>query len=286
MTTDTTTDTTTDIAGTFTANPALPVIGTYNFRDLGGIPLTGGGTTAPGRVFRSDAFHEVDDAGRALLAELGVTRLVDLRHDQELLDMPSAVDLDLVEILHTPVFEAAAISAQAEVVEEQAEERAEELAEGTPAEETSFPALDLGGIYDVMLDECGANLTLAAQRVARAEGPVVFHCTAGKDRTGVLAALLLSAVGAERDAIVADYAATSANLAGEWARKMLADYDIPALEAQGVDIVGITTQSPGHLIEAVLDRLENEFGGAVAYLDSHGFTAEDLAALRGTLLGA
>ena len=82
--------------------------------------------------------------------------------------------------------------------------------------------LDLAGIYDMMIDTRGANLARALTQVATAPGPVVFHCTAGKDRTGVLAALILEVVGADRQAIVADYSATAVNLAGDWAETMLA----------------------------------------------------------------
>ncbi|WP_051297764.1 tyrosine-protein phosphatase [Brevibacterium album] len=202
--------------------PPLPVVGTHNFRDLGGLPLTGGGTVRTGRVFRSDALHLLDDAGRAHLRALGVRRIVDLRHDGELAQMPSALDRAEVEVVHAPVFAAAAVEAQ--------------LAPDA--------TLDLAEIYRMMIETRGTQLALAAGHVVLSPGPVVFHCTAGKDRTGVLAALLLDAVGVRREAVVADYAATAANLAGAWAQQALAGRDIAAAEAAGVDIVGIATQSP------------------------------------------
>lgn len=247
-----------------TANPALPVAGTYNFRDLGGIPLRDGGFTATGRVYRSDAFHTLDDAGRGSLAELGVTTLVDLRRQAELDQMPSAIDGTPIAIVHVPIFDEAAPDRQLDRPE----------------------MLDLERIYDVMVGTRGAQFALAARHIARAEGSVVFHCTAGKDRTGVLAALILDAVGAEREAIIADYAATAANLAGEWAERMLAGHDLRAMEEAGVDIVGITTQSPAPLIRAVLERVDAEHGGGAAYLSAHGLTASDLEALRTLLLSA
>lgn len=243
------------------ANPAIPVSGTYNFRDLGGIPLGDGGVVAPGRVFRSDGFQGLDDAGRLHLAELGIRRIVDLRHDHELSEMPSAIDREVIEIVHVPVFEAASTAEQLE----------------------QMTGLDLAAIYDGMIATRGARLALAAEHIAHAEGAVVFHCAAGKDRTGVLAALILETVGARRDAVVADYAATADNLAGEWAERMLAGKDIAALEAMGIDIVGITTQSPAPLMEALLARIDAEFGGAAAYLEAHGLSAAAAEALRDKL---
>lgn len=251
------------IHNALTTNPVIPVSGTYNFRDLGGIPLRGGGSIARGRVYRSDGLQGLDEAGRAHLAELGVTRLIDLRRAEELERMPSAVDPAAVEIVHVPIFDEAAPDRQAEQLER----------------------LDLAVIYDVMIATRGRQFAAAAEQIARTPGGVVFHCAAGKDRTGVLAALILDAVGAERDAVIADYAATAANLAGEWAERMLAGQDIPALEAAGIDIVGITTQSPAALIEEILARVDAEYGGGAAYLTTHGLPADALEALRAKLVG-
>ena len=113
-----------------------------------------------------------------------------------------------------------------------------------------------------------AHAAHAARRVAHAEGPVVFHCTAGKDRTGVLAALMLAAVGADRGAIVADYAATSANLAGEWARKMLADHDIPALEVEDL----VTLRDVVHVLQRteMVRRIADEINADIVQLGVDG----------------
>jgi len=215
------------------------------------------------QVFRADALHKVDDVGRALLRDLGISRIVDLRRTDELDEMPSAVDRETIEIVHTPILSDAASSHQLMLGEN----------------------LDLAGIYDMMIDTRGANLARALTQVATAPGPVVFHCTAGKDRTGVLAALILEVVGADRQAIVADYSATAVNLAGDWAETMLASHDVPSLAAAGVDIVTIITQSPAPLMEALLERLDREYGGAEEYLKLHGLRSDDLTALRTKLTG-
>ncbi|USX47870.1 tyrosine-protein phosphatase [Dietzia kunjamensis] len=245
----------------FSVRAPLPVTGSYNFRDLGGTPLINGGTVNSGKVFRSDALHNVDDTGRQFLKQLGITRIVDLRRGAELQEMPSAVEREGIEILHTPILSAAATNEQLIRIDN----------------------LDLASIYDMMLDTRGSELTRAAMHVATAPKPVLFHCTAGKDRTGVLAALILEAVGADRRAVIADYAATSSNLAGEWADVMLATEDALSLKARGIDFVTIATQSPAALMETLLDRLDRQYGGAEEYLRSHGLARSSLDALRAKL---
>jgi protein-tyrosine phosphatase len=110
---------------------------------------------------------------------------------------------------------------------------------------------------------------------------VLVHCTAGKDRTGVAVALMLDAAGAERDAIVADYASSQANLAGPWAESMLG-----TITAMGVPITDslrtLVTATPPAAIEQALTWVDGE-GGAAAYLQSGGLSDSELDALRGRL---
>ena len=110
-----------------------------------------------------------------------------------------------------------------------------------------------------------------------------MHCTAGKDRTGVAVALLLDAVGVERDAVVTDYAISERNLAGPWADRMLA-----GIEQMGApltpEIRELVTGTPPAAIEQALTWLD-ERGGAAAYLQSGGLTDAELGALRTRLAG-
>ena len=94
---------------------------------------------------------------------------------------------------------------------------------------------------------------------------MLVHCTAGKDRTGVAIALLLDAVGAERDAVVADYAASEANLSGAWADSMFA-----MIDAMGVPrtptLDELIAATPPAAIEEALAWVDREHGGSAAYL--------------------
>src|SRR5699024_262754 len=84
---------------------------------------------------------------------------------------------------------------------------------GAPPQ-TDPSSIDLRWVYRNTLTAHAPELGLAIRVIAEATGPVVIHCTAGKDRTGLVVALVLSALGVDQDVIVADYAATQANLDG------------------------------------------------------------------------
>jgi protein-tyrosine phosphatase len=114
------------------------------------------------------------------------------------------------------------------------------------------------------------------------EAAVLVHCTAGKDRTGVAVALLLDAIGADRDAIIADYTSSEQNLSGEWAAGMFA-----LLEMMGAprtpQLDALIAATPSEAITEALDWVDREHGGSAAYLRSGGLTDRELAALRARL---
>jgi hypothetical protein len=120
--------------------------------------------------------------------------------------------------------------------------------------------------------------------IAERPDPVLVHCTAGKDRTGVLVALVLSAAGVEREAVVEDYARTGANMPGVLER-IATD---PAFAGGSQEIRRLADErpqllaAPPHAIESALDVLEGA-GGAAAWLLDHGLADVDLARLRARL---
>ncbi|MFZ4894756.1 tyrosine-protein phosphatase [Plantibacter sp. Mn2098] len=238
----------------------IGLAGTANFRDIGGLPTSDGGSTRSGVLYRSDALHRLDDAGRASLAALGVATVVDLRSDAEALAMPNAIDETLLVVRH-------------------------DLAAGAVGTSiASLPTLD--ELYRTILRDAGPALADIANVVADphvAGAAIVIHCTAGKDRTGVATAVLLDAVGVDRAAIVADYARSADNLAGAWADQMLA-----GIRASGVeptpDIVTLVTASPAETMARTLLHLDEHYGGAAAYLRAHGVTEDQLGLLAERLV--
>jgi protein tyrosine/serine phosphatase len=114
----------------------------------------------------------------------------------------------------------------------------------------------------------------ALEDIAAGDGPVVVHCAAGKDRTGVVVALALAAVGVSRDAIVADYVLTGERIVEIMGR-------LRASPTYAADLEGVTDESrkpQAAFLERVLEVLDERDGGAVAWLEGHGFDPEPLRA--------
>jgi protein tyrosine/serine phosphatase len=169
--------------------------GCSNVRDLGGLPTEDGRETRFGRVVRSDTRAHLTDAGWDALRAYGVARIVDLRRDDELADdPPRGAD---VEVVHVSLMDGiepgdpgwAAVYAAAEAAETELEEYVL--------------------FYEAALDRCRGPVGSALAAVADApQGAVLVHCVGGKDRTGLVAGLLLRLCGVPLEEIDADYALT------------------------------------------------------------------------------
>jgi protein-tyrosine phosphatase len=157
---------------------------------------------------------------------------------------------------------------------------------GTAMEGAAAPAAvpGLGELYLWMLEEPGAgHLVEAVRLVATADAPVLVHCTAGKDRTGVTVALVLALLGVDRSAIVADYERTGPHMRQVLVRAAvtanLAVPDAHVLARLPPELV----TAPGWAIEAVLDRLAEHDGGVHGWYLAHGGDDTVLDALRARL---
>ncbi|WP_062312360.1 tyrosine-protein phosphatase [Demequina rhizosphaerae] len=232
----------------------LPVLA--NARDLAG--------AAPGlragAVFRSDAPFAGDDAPEGL-APWPPAAVVDLRDAREFDGAHPFADSATIHAI--PVL-------------------------GDAVFDPSMMKRSLVDLYrDMVVGAPARAIVRAVVAIAGEPGPVLVHCTAGKDRTGVSVALTLALVGVDREAIVADYVATHANMRGVMARSRSSwNGEMPPLP-EGVDLEEIMREmmsAPAAAIEAVLDAWAAA-GGAEAWFLAHGGTTADVAALRERLLG-
>lgn len=260
----------------------MSVDGLYNFRDTGGMPLSGGGSTRAGVLFRSDALTGLTPQGEEQLAATPVGVIVDFRTPQERESGPDRIPA-------SRPFRSVELSILQGAVAEMAKDF---LGDGatTPSPEaisaamTQLPTID--ELYIGMLQGGASAFAQVARLIGAstddAPTAVLVHCTAGKDRTGVAAALMLSAVGAEREAVVADYASSQRNLAGPWADgmvHMVESFGIPMTPAFHTLLTG----TPPEAMETALDWVAANHGDAAGYLASGGLTDDELGALRARL---
>ena len=213
---------------------------TLNMRDLGGLPLAGGGTTQSGRLLRSDVPLRLPPADQDTLARLGLRTVIDLRQGHELEREPSALaGRPGVTVHHVELW--TLVDASGEVPDD---------------------PWSITGFYLSLLDHAGPAFATSARLLADADGAALFHCTAGKDRTGMLALLLLEVAGVDRDAVVADFALTDARI--EPIRTRLLD----DAERRGIarsDFSRLLGASPDLILPA-LEHLERRHGGAEHHL--------------------
>lgn len=256
----------------------VPLPGTANLRDLGGTPTTGGARVAPRRLYRAEALATpgtttlcaVHDPTQAdAYAALGVRTVIDLRTSRETVSIPSA----------WPSATGADLVALPMEGGEGDTDYVREIREGV---RTRFTAEDLADYYALTLHrraaELGAGLRVLADP---ARLPVLVHCAAGKDRTGLLVALALEALGVARDVVVADYALTGTLRP----RRVLAYASL--FEGAGVDLDAIAPlfDAPATAMALALGRLDADHGSVAGYLhDICGLAPADLGALRELLL--
>lgn len=223
----------------------IPLDGIYNFRDLGGYRSADGRTVRWRTVYRSDALRWASDSDvRTVARGLGVNTVVDLRTEHAVAEEGTGPIVSRVkQYHHLPLF------GEAEVRHWQSEQQAYELTD----------------LYVWILESRGKRIRHVFEQLAQVSSyPVVFHCFAGKDRTGVIAALLLGALGISRKQIVADYALTEGALSRIIAR----------LEAQprrdGPARPPSFLEARPETMTALLDWIDERHGSVPGYLSSVG----------------
>jgi protein-tyrosine phosphatase len=224
-----------------------------NARDLGGYPTTDGAITRSRSLVRADDLAQLSAEGLEALADYGIETVLDLRWPEEIAAAPSPVPRQLPRVRYMSV----------------------SLLADTP---TDWVALG-GRCAKVqwkctVLERLQPQLKDALAAIAAAgPGPLLFHCVAGKDRTGVIAALLLALADAAPAAIAADYAASAENLRDAYLSRYR-DSD-PAAIMESV-------RCPEEAVYNMLQYLDRA-GGIRAYLGGIGLDAAEIARLRARL---
>ncbi len=235
----------------------------FNVRDLGGYATTDGHRTRWRILYRADGLNRAQGHDLERLAAMGLRTVVDLRTPGERTERGSfPVDALPVDYHHFPVLQ--------------------QTWEGQTLDATIEGAAFLTSRYEEMLDEGASAIAdalgvLADPRVY----PAIFHCAAGKDRTGVLAALVLGLLGVPDETIAADYGLSRVGMSAmvEWVR-----INRPEALDSMLDQPGVLLEAPPVAMRSLLDGVSASHGSVEGYARSIGVPSETIDALRANLL--
>lgn len=242
----------------------LPVEGAYNIRDLGGYSTACGRSVVWRRFLRADSLHRIGPEAMQRLYDEGLRGVVDLRTPEEMRGAPNPfARYPGVVFENLPLFDDLSPAALSRVQ--------------SPGDHP------LMSFYSTALNARGPALRQILARIAgMAEGAVLFNCTAGKDRTGIVAILLLGLAGVPRDEIIEDYALTEVLIPD-----LVAEF-LALSRARGGDVESYARllESPAPTAAAVLDEIDRMYGGVPGYLAHIGVSAAQMDRLRARLLEA
>ena len=236
--------------------------GCVNVRDLGGLPTSDGGETRPGRVIRADNIGSLSVAGWRAVENHGVVRIVDLRWPEEVAaDPPRDAEIEVVRV---------------SVLGDSMSESTVWIRElDANLDEVDDVADHYAWSYVEFLERNRERFGLALAAIAGAAGPVVFHCMGGKDRTGLVAALLLRLAGVELDVIGRDYALSGPNLIvahRDWLDRAPTERDRRRRQK--------LSQTPADGMRRVIETIEGRYGSVAGYLEAAGLSADEIERLR------
>lgn len=232
----------------------LPLEGSPNTRELGGYPCVGGGSTRWGVFLRSSSPHGMTPADLQYVSDYGVTTTVDLRSEEERTANPSRLESDerfagfhvsMSDQIHSVNFEG------------------------------DMPGT-MSGLYINLLDNSRADIARVVRILAEGEEGCLFHCAVGKDRTGVIAMLLLGLAGVADADIVADYVVTEIYI------RELMETSLAAMTER--DIPTHVLRSIPESMWRVLQHLHETYGSAREYLLGAGLSGERLDGLCAKLV--
>ncbi len=245
---------------TLASTPTATLQGASNFRDLGGYLSASGQRVRRGQVFRSDHLAGLTDADVAHLQALGVRHSLDFR--------------GVAECAVTP-YDIAGVTRVALTIEPTVIARMQALVAQGIVPTTEETVALMRETYRDFVNNNADTYGRFLKHLLEQPTPQVFHCTAGKDRTGFAAALLLSALGVQRDTIEHDYLLTN----------QLYRRD-PSLEGKGhPHVMKVLWQVQPEFLQAAFEAVDTQHGGMRDYLHGAiGLTPQEVAELQRLLL--
>jgi protein tyrosine/serine phosphatase len=260
------------------ASPWIDLEGAVNVRDVGGLPSRLGGRTRSRRLLRADNLQDLTaEDCRVLVDEFGVRKVADLRTGVEVRsEGPGPLTNDhRVSVEHLSLFPGDTVD-----VEVTDSESGPVVLPWQSDDPDSDKRKQAAYGYPLLLQDRPDSVLRALRLIADPGGATVVHCAAGKDRTGVVVAVALSAVGVDDTAIVADYLLSADRI--ELIIERLSSSRTYADDLAGTDADHHRPRASA--MEQFLGQVDAEFGGVSAWLKGHGWTEDDQRALEATLL--
>lgn len=214
--------------------------GAYNMRDMGGYPAAKGRYVAMGRVYRSDDLGTLSGQDVAELEKREIVTVIDFRASEEVAVAPNKRLVTVVNSLHLGIDPGNVISFKEIFAELDEKKSSAMMMEINRALVREFQS-EYARFFDVLMKSCSS--------------PLLFHCSAGKDRTGFAAALFLASLGVDREIIMEDYLESKANAERKYAKDLAHN---PAL----YPLVTVKRE----YLEAAFQVMEEEYGGVESYL--------------------
>ena len=230
--------------------------GMVNVRDLGGFRTATGQTTRYNVFLRGDAPYRISDGARQRIVDAGLRTVIDMRYAHELAQRPNRfAGFPSVDFRHIPLYV-----------------------------ETSYMGMirqfrDLGGWYCTIIDQGNKPIFDILEVLARAEGSCLLHCYIGKDRTGIISALLLNVVGVSTEDIIEDYLLSQKKLQAIHAEiQSVRPFFVP--KAQFESLIAAKRE----YITTLMAHISNTYTNAEGYMHAIGVTDETIAQIRHKLI--
>jgi protein-tyrosine phosphatase len=238
----------------------LPLQGAANFRDLGGYRGHGGRTVRWRRLFRSDHLGGLTEADKAVLAALGLARAFDFRGAAE---------------RAAAAYELPGVAQHSLAIEPTVVQRMQRMAGAGHAFTPRAVAAMMEDLYRALVNDEAHRFAELFEHLLQADAPLVFHCTAGKDRTGFAAALILLALGVPRAVVIEDYLLTN-DLVRETP---------PAHGGVSAEALAVLWRVQQGFLDAALQAVDADHGGIECYLGQRlGLSRAALEALAARYL--
>jgi len=248
----------------------LPFTGAHNFRDIGGYKTEDGRALKWGKIYRSDDLHLLTDEDLKYLSRLNIKSVVDFRSDEERESEPDRLNPGMTQVLLPIKFQP----------EELDDETLKNLMKNL-----TFGTLDSSNLLRdfniVIVKDFATEYKKFFRHVIENNAePIVFHCTAGKDRAGFASAMILTVLGVPREKVIEDYLLTNTYVKDHVDSEML-EIELKTFFRADTDNLRKINLVEERYIQAAFDTIDSEWGGMDNYISGAlGLSEEDILKLK------